>query len=68
MNTAHLSLALNAGPGTSLPRDALIAVFNSRWEYNKVSGTLGDGARAFSVIPVYAKGDLRVFRVRKVAP
>ena len=68
LNVAPMSLALSAAPGTSPPRDALIAVFGSTWDYDEARGILSNGATAISVIPVYAKGDLLVLRAREVAP
>jgi len=68
LNTAPMAQALGETPGAPPPRDALIAVFGSEWNYDKAAGTLGNGTVAYRVAPVYAKGDLRVFRARETTP
>ena len=62
LNCAPLMQTMSASGETALPPDSLIAVFGSEWKYDEASGRLGDGHIAVAVRPVYAKGDLRIFR------
>ena len=68
LNVAPLQLALSEAPATSLPRDALIAVFDSEWKYDENSRRLGNDTTGISVEPLYASKGLRIFRVDGRAP
>jgi hypothetical protein len=65
LNAAPMLPTLAAAPGVPLPQDALIAVFNSEWKYDEADGVLTDGNTKFAVKPVFAQGELRVFRPRE---
>ncbi|MBS0567858.1 MAG: hypothetical protein JSS59_10705 [Proteobacteria bacterium] len=68
LNVAPLQLALSEAPATPLPRDALIAVFDSEWKYDENSRRLGNDTTGISVEPLYASKGLRIFRVDGRAP
>lgn len=68
MNAVPMSQAVEQAPNAPLPGDALIAAFESGWKYDEATGRLSNGASSYSAVPVYSRGDLRVFRAREAAP
>jgi hypothetical protein len=62
LNAAPLDSVLASAPGTTPQGDVLIAAFISAANYDEGTQTLSVGASAIRAEPVYAKGDLRVFR------
>jgi hypothetical protein len=67
LNTAPLGQALGEAPGAPLPRDALIAVLGSEARYDEGTGMLAVAGRELALAPLYARGDLRVYRAAEAA-
>jgi hypothetical protein len=63
LNTASLDEAVR--DGAMLPRDALIALFDSEWQFDASEQTLKASTASYAVTPVFEKDALRVYRVRE---
>lgn len=69
LNAAPLEYAIAAAPARDWPPDTVIVLCaSSRWHYDETSSTLRAEARSIGVSPLFAGGNLAIYRVHGAGP